>query len=209
MFDGPFGSNLKSADYTDAGIRVVRLENIGHLEFLESKRTYISKEKYEGLKRHTLRGGDILVSSFIADEIRVCRFPSGLSATAINKADCFCIRVDQSCCSSRFLELRLACRSTFEALEAEVHGATRPRISLSELRGFRFELPGLQQQELIVERIENAFIWIDKLACDAMTARKLIDHLDQAALAKAFRGELVPQDPSDEPASVLLERNQG
>jgi hypothetical protein len=38
------------------------------------------------------------------------------------------------------------------------------------------------------------------------SARKLIDHLDQAVLAKAFRGELVPQDPNDEPASVLLER---
>jgi hypothetical protein len=37
-------------------------------------------------------------------------------------------------------------------------------------------------------------------------ARTLIDHLDQAVLAKAFRGELVPQDPNDEPASVLLER---
>jgi type I restriction enzyme, S subunit len=37
-------------------------------------------------------------------------------------------------------------------------------------------------------------------------ARKLIDHLDQAVLAKAFRGELAPQDPNDEPASVLLDR---
>jgi hypothetical protein len=34
----------------------------------------------------------------------------------------------------------------------------------------------------------------------------VIDHLDQAVLAKAFQGELVPQDPNDEPASVLLER---
>ena len=41
---------------------------------------------------------------------------------------------------------------------------------------------------------------------EATSARKLIDHLDQAVLAKAFRGELVPQDPNDEPASVLLER---
>lgn len=33
-----------------------------------------------------------------------------------------------------------------------------------------------------------------------------IDRLTQSILAKAFRGELVPQDPNDEPASVLLER---
>jgi type I restriction enzyme, S subunit len=48
--------------------------------------------------------------------------------------------------------------------------------------------------------------WIDRLARKATSARKLIDHLDQAILAKAFRGELVPQDPTDEPVSVLLER---
>ena len=41
---------------------------------------------------------------------------------------------------------------------------------------------------------------------ETTSARTLIDRLDQAVLAKAFRGELVPQDPNDEPASALLER---
>ena len=54
--------------------------------------------------------------------------------------------------------------------------------------------------------METALAWIDRLAAEATSARKLIDHLDQAVLSKAFRGELVPQDPSDEPASSLLER---
>jgi hypothetical protein len=47
---------------------------------------------------------------------------------------------------------------------------------------------------------------LHRLASETIKARKLIHHLDQAVLAKAFRGELVPQDPNDEPASVLLER---
>lgn len=67
-------------------------------------------------------------------------------------------------------------------------------------------LPNHDAQVEILRRISTAFNWIDRLAADATSARKLIDHLDQVVLAKAFRGELVPQDPADEPASVLLDR---
>ena len=63
----------------------------------------------------------------------------------------------------------------------------------------------IEQQE-IVRRVEVALTWIDRLAAEATSARKLVDRLDQAILAKAFRGELVPQDPNDEPASVLLDK---
>lgn len=66
-------------------------------------------------------------------------------------------------------------------------------------------MPKVEQGE-ITRRIEHAFTWIDQLAAEACSARNLIDHLDQAILAKAFRGDLVPRDPNDEPASVLLDR---
>jgi type I restriction enzyme S subunit len=65
---------------------------------------------------------------------------------------------------------------------------------------------GEERQQQAVSRIDMAFAWIDRLAAEATSARKLIDHLDQAILSKAYRGELLPQDPNDEPASVLLER---
>lgn len=62
------------------------------------------------------------------------------------------------------------------------------------------------EQAEIARRIETAFAKIDRLASEATSARRLIDRLDQSVLARAFRGELVPQDPADEPANVLLER---
>jgi type I restriction enzyme, S subunit len=66
-------------------------------------------------------------------------------------------------------------------------------------------MPQAEQFE-VARRIETAFGWIGRLASEATSAHGLIGHLDQAVLAKAFRGELVPRDPSDEPASVLLAR---
>jgi type I restriction enzyme S subunit len=206
LFDGPFGSHLKSSDYVTEGVRVVRLENIGHLHFNDEKRTYVSLEKYKSLKKHTLQADDVLFSSFVDEEVRVCLFPHRANEPAINKADCFCIRVDSTVCDPDWLSYRLACRSTYEQLREEVHGATRPRINLTTLKSLILDVPEINEQREIVRRIRNAFTWIDRLGAEATSARTLIDRLDHAVLAKAFRGELVPQDPKDEPASVLLER---
>jgi len=64
----------------------------------------------------------------------------------------------------------------------------------------------LTEQQEIVRRIESAFAKIDRLAGQAKRALELVGKLDEAILAKAFRGELVPQDENDEPADRLLAR---
>ncbi len=85
-------------------------------------------------------------------------------------------------------------------------GTGQPYVNQTILNGLDMPLPSRDEQRAIVHRVGTAFDWIDRLANNTTSARKLIDHLDKAVLAKAFRGELVAQDPTDEPASVLLER---
>ena len=206
IFDGPFGSNLKSEDYTPEGFRVVRLENISHLQFLEEKCTFVSLEKFALLQKHVLFENDILFSSFVDEEVRTCLLPSALSGMSINKADCFCIRVNRNLCLPGFVVSVLSCRSTFKSLDGLVHGATRPRINLKQLKTLSIALPSLQEQFEILRRQEQLFTLADQLEARLTAARKVVDRLTPALLAKAFRGELVPQDPNDEPASVLLER---
>jgi type I restriction enzyme S subunit len=107
---------------------------------------------------------------------------------------------------TRFLHYWLISEQ-FASFTVEHEGRTvLPKINQEGLNKTPFPLAPMDAQEELARRIRSSFAWIDRLASEAISARKLIDRLDQAVLAKAFRGELVPQDPRDEPAGVLLER---
>jgi len=69
-----------------------------------------------------------------------------------------------------------------------------------------FPLPPLPEQQEIVRRVEALFKVAAQIEERYKKAKAYVDKLTQSILAKAFRGELVPQDPNDELASVLLER---
>ncbi|MEZ2329996.1 restriction endonuclease subunit S [Mesorhizobium sp. RCC_202] len=85
-------------------------------------------------------------------------------------------------------------------------GSTHTTIYFPEVRAFHIALPPIVEQKEIVRKIELALSATDRLEAEATHVRALLDRLESAIFAKAFRGELVPQDPNDEPASPLLER---
>jgi type I restriction enzyme S subunit len=87
-------------------------------------------------------------------------------------------------------------------------GSTHTTIYFPAIRALNVALAPLPEQLEIIRIIESGLAEIDRLVAEAAAARRLLDRLDQATLSKAFRGQLVPQDPRDEPASVLLERIQ-
>ncbi|MBK9510899.1 MAG: restriction endonuclease subunit S [Cytophagaceae bacterium] len=79
-------------------------------------------------------------------------------------------------------------------------------LNLNIVRNIPLPLPSLEEQIKIVKQVENLFAFADKIEVRYTKAKTMLDKLPQSILAKAFRGELVAQDPNDEPASVLLER---
>jgi hypothetical protein len=74
------------------------------------------------------------------------------------------------------------------------------------LSNLPISLPPAEEQTEIIRRVESLFAFADRLEARYKASRARVERLTPALLAKAFRGELVPQDPNDEPASVLLER---
>ena len=197
--------NLRTADYTDSGVRVVRLENVQHLSFIHDCHTYISEEKFAGLRKSEVREGDILVGSFIGDKVRVCSMPL-LNTPSVAKADCFCVRLDNEYSIEGYLEYQLAGEQILQEFKKKAHGLTRLRITTSQLRSVPVALCPLDEQGEMVRKLRTSLQTISDLEQRIGRLVAQLEQCDASVLSKAFHGELVPQDPNDEPAAVLLER---
>jgi type I restriction enzyme, S subunit len=193
IFDGPFGSNLKSSDYTSDGARVIRLENLANFEFVRHKQTFVSLEKFETLTKHSVQGGDVIFGSFVDGSTRVCVLPE-LPTPAIAKADCFCLRPEPGRMLPGFLALQLSTNRTRDALIEEIHGATRPRITTRQLRALEIPICGIEEQQRILAAVARHLRALEAIHGRVTQALRGTLTAPQAILSRAFAGDLVPTE---------------
>ncbi|MBH25545.1 MAG: hypothetical protein CMH57_14065 [Myxococcales bacterium] len=99
------------------------------------------------------------------------------------------------------------CRERFRSLATGTAG-NMPKINGAILKSTPVPIPTEAEIKQILQHISRTFESINTVSSETEALDKLNNLLNQSILAKAFRGELVPQDPNAEPASVLLERIQ-
>ena len=118
------------------------------------------------------------------------------------------IQVKKEKAKSEFIHYALSSENTRRYFRENATGTAgnMPKINQQIAMNTPIDLPSLAEQQEIVCRVETLFKTADQIEQRYQKAKSYIDQLTQSILAKAFRGELVPQDPNDEPASVLLER---
>jgi len=102
--------------------------------------------------------------------------------------------------------IKIVLRANYLEMRDLAEGGNQPNLNLSKIKKFQIALPSKDELVEICDRVETFLALADQLEARLNSARKVVDRLTPALLAKAFRGELVPHDPEDEPASVLLER---
>lgn len=92
--------------------------------------------------------------------------------------------------------------------ETELSGSRSvlPKINKKELGRINVTVPSLAEQQEIVRILDSVLSIVKEQSEHLFALLEQLNCLDQSILAKAFRGELVPQDPNDEPASELLKR---
>lgn len=188
--DGPFGSNLKTVDYVLQGVRVIRLQNIGVIEFKDRDKSYISPTKFETLSKHEVKAGDVIIAA-LADPVgRACIVPENLGQ-AIVKADCIKLNVDTRLANNKYVLYALNNPDHFERASELAHGVGRLRANLSDVKSFVVPLAPLSEQRHIVDKIEALFAQADIIEQAASVSLRRAEQVDQSILARAFHGELV------------------
>ncbi len=146
--------------------------------------------------------GTLLVAMYGEGKTRGQVAELGIAAT-INQA-CAAVVVNESKAVRAYVKLAL--QANYLNMRELAEGGNQPNLNLSKVKEFEIPLPSLADQAEIVRRVEALFTLADRIEARCTAARAQAQRLTPLVLAKAFRGELVPQDPSDEPAIALLAR---
>ena len=162
IVSGPFGSNLKTSDYTNAGVPIIRLQNVKRTYLNSNNLVYTSKEKAEQLSSHSFRPGDILVSKLGDDLGRACIAPDEIGEGIVS-ADVVRIRVDPEIASAEYVMYAINNPASTVSLAGDIQGVTRPRVSLDNVRDLEIYLP-------TEVRIQN------KVVHETIERMKLISH---------------------------------
>lgn len=154
LSDGPFGSNLKSEHYTTAGVRVIRLGNIGVGQFVDNDKSYISEEHYEKLKKYTCKAGEIVIGTLGEPNLRACLVPQNIEY-AVNKADCVHYIPKAEILNTKFVCQYINCPETLLLASGMVHGQTRSRISSGQLAEMPIFVPPIELQDQFAAFVEQ------------------------------------------------------
>lgn len=183
--DGPFGSNLTSSDYTESGVRVIRLQNIGDGQFENEDAAFISEGHFTALHRHECLPGDVLIGTLGDPNLRACVQPEWLKR-ALNKADCVQLRPNTSIANAHYISALLNNSSVRRLASKLVLGQTRGRISMGRLRELKLPIGPLSRQARFSEtcgklEAEKSLLYLQASHLDALFSS--LQH-------RAFNGEL-------------------
>jgi type I restriction enzyme, S subunit len=205
VLTGPFGTQLAREDFAQAGVPVLTIGCLTEAGVTLDRAMYVQERKAKQLDRYRLRTGDLLFSRMAA--VGRAEYVTAELSAALFNYHIMRLRLDESAVNPAYFIAYVRGAATVTSYIRDVnHGATRDGINTEQLLSLPVALPPLREQRRIVTQLECVLSKVEKHRSDTHAALRHSDRLRQSILKQAFSGKLVPQDPNDEPASVLLER---
>lgn len=179
---GPFGSNLKVADYRASGVPLIFVRHIRAREFDGLDPKFIDERKAEDLSAHLVRPGDVVVTKMgePPGDATVYRGPS----TAVITADCIKV-TPQADVSASYLAYLIEAPQFRAAMRAITQGVAQKKVSLGRFRKLPIPVAPAAEQQRIVAAIEENLSRLDAAERTALSATRRIRALERSIITEA------------------------
>jgi len=197
-------------DENPRGCKILRISAVRPGALDTSDHRFLSVDP-SAAELYQLRKGDLLFTRYNGslEYVGVCATVPDDLPGYVYPDKLIRVRVRAEIALPKFVELASSSSAARSQIEGYVKSSAGQKgISGGNLKTLRMAVPSIEEQTEIVRRVETLFAFADRLEARLQAAQTAAERLTPSLLAKAFRGELVPQDPNDEPASELLRRLQ-
>lgn len=201
------GYAFKSSQFTPDGIRLLRGVNVAPSNIRWDDVVCISRQQATEFQDYELFENDLVIAMdrpVISTGLKIARLKlQDLPSLLLQRVGRFKLEPEVD---ADFIFTYLSSHIFLSHIQGQATGTQLPHISASDIETAVIPFLPIEEQKEIVKQIKLAFEKIDRIEQQYQFIKTELDRLDRSILAKAFKGELVLQDPTDEPAIVLLER---
>lgn len=186
IVDGPFGSDMKNEEYVDDGVPIIQLNNIGDGVHKFNNIKYITEEKAEELKRHTIYPGDIVIAKMM---------PAGRATIVSDKFKKYIVSSDSirlKLNNRNNHDFIMHCLNAYGRIQAELNstGSTRSRINISIVKNTKIAICDKEEQERVIKHLNEKLSCIDNLINENSSIISKLEEYKKALISEVVTGKI-------------------